>query len=1165
MTTNSSGTNKFNNDHGMVLTDTLVGLFIGGIILVIGVAFIVLSGKGTRIADASVVAQSKLIDTVTRMTRDVASSDPIMAATPTTLSLEVKSSDSCAYTTYQRNDDASVTVQTARYPQTICPAWTFGQPLPNGATVGTDTLLPSIKTDSPIFTYYDVDDTNITANADEHRDLIKRVEFDITAAVNERPSGVTLRTSAVPRGNSPTTGQDPTPVSNMAAPVLTACRAPGYSNPCPSASGNDAQLSWTLPTGATSYLLERADAPGQPMTIVGTYPTSSPNVPVADVASMTVQPGQSVTKLWQVLAFNGSTGQVTQSNIVSLSNSQTLPNQLSQVLPVCSKVGNTWTTQVTVIWNTSPNASAYQIYIDNAAQTFTATDTTYEGMPAKQAVFTQTTAKSTYQVTQTLPGGPEQIGPNLDASSCAAPTASCARGDGETDTTTPKVVTVTGARPWNLYAANGSDASATPTGSALISGSQTPSDLAQKAYGFTLPRGGRQGFVAVGDQPDGSTISTFVLCVSRPGPVNPTLSIADAAGRDSAAGWTDPSSNNRIKLSFPRVPGAVDYKVFINYSEPGCTSDPTCKSPFEAYKAWTGWRLLDDAADSTWTGSKIYSNWANGGVPHWATQFLVAVYAVNDSPDDNSLIIWPGLTENEWGFPTVGCNGGCPSQGTRQPGWSAPRSFATYMLHPEQPTASTVRAQFAGGPTDVRYDARVGWAAWLNAANGFTVTRDGAGMSTATATGDSWGNYTLWDRGRPAGQTSTYTVAANCTANTACQPNADTSIPVSTVITMGPGPVSGALSASWNGSNAWNLNWGPAAGASGYKVFTSDGYYTTVGGTSASVVSPGSWPAGGNMNFYVVPINSVGEGPRSNLETNSPSTGLTGVLDSKRFTSNGQDQTVYNWSVKGFLAACMDLALPGADTNPGSYGSWQTLYRGDANPKKYNATTGKMAEQLSNNEFDAVARLMQVHGETRNWTQQASFDGVLRYFTQADNDTVTANALLRRNAAEGSYADLQGQYWADALSNMAPWRPQPGGLPGFKWADLNQCVVITIQAGKGEQTLTGTARTAPVTKTDYAQGVQNQTVTVWMSNVDQQPGTLTTDAWGNITACYTPRDTTQPVVAWVTVPGTPWTETNTPGARSAVRIATGDAGLQRYFRRGLNNVMVGQAFAYNLG
>lgn len=229
-------------DRGMTLVEVLVTLVLISFVGTIIVSVIIAALNITRGTTAGAGGQSELNDAVSRITRDIAAADPILATgtdttpawsknTPAADEVWVQSVQGghCVRTRYWVDYSGSrLTLKgtTEHYPGASCPDPRLPAGTNSGADVVTKTLVGDLKTTDndgnslmsggvlKVFTYYTKDNTPITGSAVARATVpqIARVKVDVGANVRDRANGVRLATSVAPRSmDNPTVTNAPPP------------------------------------------------------------------------------------------------------------------------------------------------------------------------------------------------------------------------------------------------------------------------------------------------------------------------------------------------------------------------------------------------------------------------------------------------------------------------------------------------------------------------------------------------------------------------------------------------------------------------------------------------------------------------------------------------------------------------------------------------------------------------------------------------------------------------------------------------------------------------------------------------------------------------------------------------------------------------------------------
>ena len=266
------------DDRGVGLVEVLVALGLIAVVGVIVTSVIMNSNKVSKRTIASTTSQATLIDALSRVTRDVATANPIITAKANTLSVQTLRDGTCLRTEY-------TVEQTGSAYNLVSRVWTAAGNCPAAkvdmaGTPQKTTVVPGLikeggaaitnLADLVTFTYYDDTNKAITLSTDgvEDTSKIKRVGVALSAKVNDRPEGVTLKTSMAPRsgldpdGNPLALDEPPAPPTNTA--TITACQP-------------QATVSWSAVAGATSYIILRdGSTVANPSASAGTTYIDSP-------------------------------------------------------------------------------------------------------------------------------------------------------------------------------------------------------------------------------------------------------------------------------------------------------------------------------------------------------------------------------------------------------------------------------------------------------------------------------------------------------------------------------------------------------------------------------------------------------------------------------------------------------------------------------------------------------------------------------------------------------------------------------------------------------------------------------------------------------------------------------------------------------------------------
>lgn len=284
--------------HSMVEVLVTVGLLVMVTAIVYGV--IIQTQKVTRTGAAASFSQTQMVDAVSRVSRDVATSRRIITATSTSMSAESLSAKGCRLTEYviadgdgdgaaddlisrTNNIVASDTDSDGKYSVTereaACPpSW----PATLNGVAGTtksmvikglkDATLPS----TVIFKYFDQIDNVMSAPVAD-TGQIGRVQVDVAANVTGRGAPVRLTTSVAPRtGMAPSSGV----IGGPPPPGTITDITDSYS--CAASQS----VTWSRPPGATGY---RVTVNGTTAANIADPSTTSYAVSVAPGQTVNVQ------------------------------------------------------------------------------------------------------------------------------------------------------------------------------------------------------------------------------------------------------------------------------------------------------------------------------------------------------------------------------------------------------------------------------------------------------------------------------------------------------------------------------------------------------------------------------------------------------------------------------------------------------------------------------------------------------------------------------------------------------------------------------------------------------------------------------------------------------------------------------------------------------------
>lgn len=243
-------------------------------VLVAGIAIVttlvVQANNVSRNNTVSTQTQAELLDAVSRVTRDIAFSDPILSA-PSGVELwtQTMQGGDCIRTRYfvgpAQTDPAVDALKSNTWTATGIGCADAPVPAATDAGDGPVTDLVTglnLQPGDRIFTYYDVNDVELATPVTDV-EAINRVGITLSAAVEERPNGLELTTSVTPRsGFQEITG--PTGGTRPDAP--TGLSSSGCTN-------GTVTLTWPPVAGATGYTVMRDGVSQQPVLIGGTATT----------------------------------------------------------------------------------------------------------------------------------------------------------------------------------------------------------------------------------------------------------------------------------------------------------------------------------------------------------------------------------------------------------------------------------------------------------------------------------------------------------------------------------------------------------------------------------------------------------------------------------------------------------------------------------------------------------------------------------------------------------------------------------------------------------------------------------------------------------------------------------------------------------------------------
>jgi len=1153
---------RWGTDRGDVsLSAVLTAAALTAVLATVGMFVVVLAGKQVRSQVEQSRAQTQLVDTVNRVVADVAYSQSVMVAEPDRLIVQINGGEHCQWIQWERTDTGLMHTG-VQWAKDECPGWDgqslrAGEPPHSGEDISRGVAVDGQV--SNVFEYFTKDDQPLVVPVEDPQ-RVGRVRIRAARPVEGRNTDAELITSAVPRQNqAPASSRMEVP--DLIKPVLTAALAPNK---------EDAHLSWTRVEGATYYLVQHSPGyermqPGpDSLTQLVRVPADQLAFPlVADAGYFTGPVDESWyrERWYRVIAVNETTGQWAPSNQARVPRPHEYPPVVSSSVCVENPITGATITRVSVTWPEIPGAVGYRIRRSTGGGEYDAANAGI--VPATvnpvevngRRGFTTTVDQpgvqvGWYQVEAIAPGtaGSLPVGDPVRQVACPGIDAGCSQqSDTATDSQRVMMISASGDErapigeqvQWNLYRAAAAG-SRIPVGDPVHSGASG----VNRDYVFSQARGSSTYWVVVGSPPGPvPQLRVPVTCVSRP--ANPTVSVSlmDARGVDSAnapgAGVPDAATVNRVVVRFPRVAGALRYRIFLQWQTPTSATD---------WSDWSQWRDMGEFADNTWSGSTVFDNWT-GAVPAWATRFQVVAYAVNDSTDTNE-------EENASTTLPNGCPNRCPAEGSKQAGWSGPADPGTRRLHPAPPGLSVSRYSLSDTGMDVRENAvlRVsGRAGQTAGASDTHVWRSDGVMFTPA--------NRVYDRGLGYGWNVGYDAVNLCTGDPECVPWADRSTNTPQWIKTGPGAVPGTITTDASHPNCQGslfVQWNAAPGADNYHVFTDAGLVQAwLGRTWTCVPFAGgslNGNRGGSDTIFVVPNNSATQGVPSAVttRTNPHTNPSTGAAAKHRFRANGKDEWIWSWVVKSSLAACMDLALPGPPDNDNTYADWNDR-PASADIKKWNEKNNNWAEAFSYGELANLGSLYGRFGETNNWAEQVAMDAAGRIWSKADNDNKTSNKMEARAKAAGSTYD---QNLVTSITNQAnnqtlPWRattPNPGG------SVLDRAETKTIRLDASAAGLGQYQTRVPAGRTTW----------VVASNSTTGGGAIGVDGAGNINVGVAPADESTPVRVWVFAVGAPWGGAPLVDAGRIPYIQMSSSStprIQRYMKRGLLSVVRAEAYA----
>lgn len=252
--------------RGMVsLPEILVALGVLAAAVAIVTAIVVQANQVARNATVSMQTQSQLLDAMSRITRDVAFSSPVLSAPSNTeVWTQTMQGADCQRSRYWVGPDQTDANKSGLWAQKWTAANTncadAGTPAANSPGDGPATEIVTGLTapGTEVFTYYDINQVELAVPvADTMK--INRVGVNLSAAVATRQNPLTLTTSVTPRDAYPD-GSGPVAGARPMAPTGLLSAA------CVSGSTD---LSWASVPGATGYTVLRDGVSQQPIVVGG--------------------------------------------------------------------------------------------------------------------------------------------------------------------------------------------------------------------------------------------------------------------------------------------------------------------------------------------------------------------------------------------------------------------------------------------------------------------------------------------------------------------------------------------------------------------------------------------------------------------------------------------------------------------------------------------------------------------------------------------------------------------------------------------------------------------------------------------------------------------------------------------------------------------------------
>lgn len=500
------------DDRGFGAIDVLVALAVMTVVGGVITALLVASNHTSRRATAGVTTEGQLLDAVSRITRDIAVSDPIIQATPSLLTVQQLRGEDCVRTRYQVEEDPArqgvhnLVSTTWLLAGQACPP--ADQGMPQGSKQTSQVIVRDLTT-TDLFTYFDQANDRIDpepTTGEVNPAQITRVGVNVAANVKERPGGMRLETSIAPRSGLT---DDGTPnedaLTPPAAPILTA------QDVC----ADTVTLSWNAVPGATGYLIVRD---GVTIKVVDASQTSYVDGPLAPGATYAYQvyaqsPGG--------LSDNPITHTVTRCPAAPVLSGETLRGQGSEV------------DSNRLSWTRPAGATGYTLYRDGTPIASISDPATTEYLDQDVEWGT----RYDYTVTARNAGG-ESEHSNL-VSLLLRPAAPKLTGEvvGSSNTHRLTWTRPTSATSYRVYREG-----------SLVTTTTDPTTTATDS------------------RPWGSRTNYHVTAVNAAGESNPS-NIVNGTIRPAAPTLSGKMSSTTATLQWPAQPGATEYRLLRNGSE----------------------------------------------------------------------------------------------------------------------------------------------------------------------------------------------------------------------------------------------------------------------------------------------------------------------------------------------------------------------------------------------------------------------------------------------------------------------------------------------------------------------------------------------------------------------------------------------------------------------